>query len=125
MPSSSTGASLADIAAQFGYRPDALKAMISKFRSAPKRSDSPLFVPDGRGRPAHRPCCEDVNGPDEPPIADRRLLDLTSPLQLRTRVAGVFLFLPLLARLHFEQLVEQADYPGSKMIPAPNALLRC
>jgi hypothetical protein len=44
-------------------------------------------------------------------------------VQLRTRVAGIFLFLPLLARLHFEQLVIQAGYPGSKMVPAPSALL--
>jgi len=27
-------------------------------------------------------------------------------------VAGVFLFLPLLARLGFDQLVRQAGYPG-------------
>jgi hypothetical protein len=35
----------------------------------------------------------------------------------------VFLFLPLLARLRFDQLVEQAGYPGSKMVPAGHALL--
>jgi hypothetical protein len=38
-------------------------------------------------------------------------------------VAGVFLFLPLLARLRFDDLVIQAGYPGSGMIPAPAALL--
>jgi hypothetical protein len=38
-------------------------------------------------------------------------------------VAGVFLFLPLLARLRFDDLVTQAGYPGSGMIPAPAALL--
>ncbi len=42
---------------------------------------------------------------------------------LRTRLAGVFLFLPLLARLRFEQLVERAGYAGSSMIPATAALL--
>jgi hypothetical protein len=42
---------------------------------------------------------------------------------LRTRNAGLFLFLPLLARLHFEGLVRQAGYPGSRMIPAHGALL--
>jgi hypothetical protein len=42
---------------------------------------------------------------------------------LRTRVAGVFLFLPLLARLRFDQLVSQAAYPGSAMVPATGALL--
>jgi hypothetical protein len=43
--------------------------------------------------------------------------------RLRTRVAGVFLFLPLLARLRFDQLVSQAGYPGSQMVPAVSALL--
>lgn len=44
-------------------------------------------------------------------------------MRLRTRVAGVFLFLPLLARLRFDQLVQQADYPGSQKVPADAALL--
>jgi hypothetical protein len=43
--------------------------------------------------------------------------------RLRTRVAGVFLFLPLLARLRFDQLVERSGYPGSQMVPAISALL--
>jgi hypothetical protein len=38
-------------------------------------------------------------------------------------VAGIFLFLPLLARLHFDALVTQAGYPGSRMVPAGAALL--
>jgi hypothetical protein len=38
-------------------------------------------------------------------------------------VAGLFLFLPLLARLRLDQLVGQAGYPGSRMIPAVSALL--
>ena len=38
-------------------------------------------------------------------------------------MAGVFLFLPLLARLRFDDLVAQAGYPGSGMIPPPAALL--
>jgi len=40
-----------------------------------------------------------------------------------TRHAGLFLFLPLLAQLKFNKLVERADYAGTKMIPAANALL--
>jgi hypothetical protein len=43
--------------------------------------------------------------------------------RLRTRLAGAFLFLPLLARLRLDQLVERAGYPGSAMIPAVAALL--
>jgi len=42
---------------------------------------------------------------------------------LRTPVAGVFLFLPLLTRLRLDRLVDQAGYPGTKMVPAPQALL--
>jgi hypothetical protein len=38
-------------------------------------------------------------------------------------VAGVFLFLPLLARLGFDALARRAGYPGSRMVPAPAALL--
>jgi hypothetical protein len=38
-------------------------------------------------------------------------------------VAGVFLFLPLLARLRLDPLVRQAGYPGSRMVPAVSALL--
>jgi hypothetical protein len=35
----------------------------------------------------------------------------------------LFLFLPLLAQLRFADLVRQAGYPGSRMIPSPAALL--
>jgi hypothetical protein len=42
---------------------------------------------------------------------------------LRTRVAGVFAFWPLLARLDFGGLVEKAGYPGSGMVPATSAVL--
>ena len=62
---------------------------------------------------------------EEPPVADRRQLVLSQqePLRVRTRAAGVFLFLPLLAEMGFDALVRQADYPGTKMIPADAALL--
>lgn len=60
-----------------------------------------------------------------PAVADRQKLGLSTaePLRLRTRLAGLFLFLPLLARLGFDRLVRGADYPGSKMVPADAALL--
>jgi hypothetical protein len=51
-------------------------------------------------------------------------LSLAPGRRLRTRVAGVFLFLPLLARVHFAHLVSQASDPGSTMVPATSALLR-
>src|SRR5262245_62029213 len=56
-------------------------------------------------------------------MADCRHVSLAPGRHLRTRVAGVFLFLPLLARLRFDQLVRQAGYPGSQMVPAVSALL--
>jgi len=58
-------------------------------------------------------------------VADRRewKLSVSEPLRLRTRVAGLFLFLPLLARLGFDKLVRTAGYPGSEMVPASAALL--
>jgi hypothetical protein len=61
--------------------------------------------------------------PEAPAVADCRTLDLTPGRRLRTRVAGIFLFLPLLARLRFDQLVHRAGYPGSQMVPATGALL--
>jgi hypothetical protein len=50
-------------------------------------------------------------------------LSTTDPLRLKTRLAGLFLFLPLLAKLGFHKLVQKADYPGSQMVPADAALL--
>ena len=50
-------------------------------------------------------------------------LSSQEPLRVRTRAAGIFLFLPLLAELGFDALVRKADYPGTKMVPADAALL--
>lgn len=63
--------------------------------------------------------------PAEPVVADRQALVLCSqePLRVRTRAAGIFLFLPLLAELGFDSLVRRADYPATKMVPADAALL--
>jgi hypothetical protein len=62
-------------------------------------------------------------GPERPAVADQRQLSLTPRRCLRTRVAGVFLFLPLLARLRFDQIIHRAGYPGTYMVPATAALL--
>jgi hypothetical protein len=51
------------------------------------------------------------------------LLSSQEPLRVRTRAAGIFLFLPLLTELGFDALVREADYPGTKMVPADAALL--
>jgi hypothetical protein len=50
-------------------------------------------------------------------------LSLEVGRRLRTRHAGLFLFLPLLAQIRFDRLVTKAEYPGSQMVPAANALM--
>jgi hypothetical protein len=50
-------------------------------------------------------------------------LSLAAGRRLRTRVAGIFLFLPLLARVSLDQLVHAAGYPRSRMVPATSAVL--
>jgi hypothetical protein len=54
-------------------------------------------------------------------VADVRALSL-APRSFRTRAAGLFFFVPLLQRLDFAAVVEQARLPGSVMIPAEQAL---
>jgi hypothetical protein len=84
---------------------------------------SPLFVRNGPGRPPGKKSREDQCGPERPEIADCRELNLEPGRRWRTRVAGIFMFLPLLARLGFQRIVSNADYPGSRMIPPASALL--
>jgi hypothetical protein len=89
----------------------------------PPRRRDPLFLPDGRGRP-HGSCeRQDRPCPETPDIADCRELKLEPGRAIHSRVAGVFLFLPLLAQLGFDRLVTEAGYPGSEMVPATGALL--
>jgi hypothetical protein len=59
--------------------------------------------------------------PELAPVADVRQLDL-SPRTLRTRFGGLFLFLPYLAEIPFDQLMRDAGFPGSQMIPAGHAM---
>jgi hypothetical protein len=75
------------------------------------------------GRPQRQPQAAAPAIPETTVVADARALRLAPGRRLRTRVAGVFLFLPLLARVRFDQLVSQASYPGSAMVPATSALL--
>lgn len=50
-------------------------------------------------------------------------MSLLAGRRIRTRHAGIFLFLPLLAHLDWVQCVKRADYPGTPKVPAPCALL--
>jgi transposase len=58
-----------------------------------------------------------------PDIADARGLVLDDGRQFSTKVAGLFLFLPLLLDLDLPQAVTHAKLPGSKQIPPLQALL--
>jgi len=62
---------------------------------------------------------------ETPEVADRQQLILSEddPLRLKTRSAGLFLFLPLWARLGFDELAREAGSVGSRMVPADAALL--
>jgi hypothetical protein len=72
------------------------------FARLPRRAD------DERP-PAARPTMADV--------ADVRQLDL-SPRSFRTKFGGLFLFLPILASVRLDRILQDAEFPGSKMIPA-------
>ena len=50
-----------------------------------------------------------------------QLLNL-KPRMLRTQFGGLFLFLPLLATIPLEDILQKADFPGSKKIPADYAM---
>lgn len=61
-------------------------------------------------------------GPDKAAVADRRAFSLT-PRRFETRLGGLFVLLPFVVRCQFVELVRKTAYPGSQMIPAPQALL--
>jgi hypothetical protein len=76
------------------------------------------------GRPLGNPgSLSNAAQADSAATADSRALSLAPGRRLRTRVAGIFLFLPLLARVQFDQIIGQAGYPGSRMVSATSAWL--
>lgn len=76
------------------------------FARLPRRSD-PERPPTLRATPAA--------------VADVRQRDLTIR-SFRTRFGGLFLFLPFLAQIPFDELLKQSRFPGSPMIPASAAM---
>ena len=54
-------------------------------------------------------------------IGDVRMFSL-QPGEFSTHAGGLFLLLPLLARLDLDALVERSGFPGTKMIPAAHAV---
>jgi hypothetical protein len=95
------------------------------------QNDQPLSPPaiaavlkeEGFSRLPRRPDEERpaVVRPDIAAVADVRELDL-SPRQFRTKFGGLFLFLPYLASMPLDKIFRQAELPGSKMIPAGQAI---
>lgn len=89
-----------------------LRAAISQaltqegFARLPRRSDE-------ERPPALRPTVADV--------ADVRRLSL-DPRSFRTRFGGLFLFVPFLAQIPLEQLLDKLRFPGSRMLPADAAV---
>jgi hypothetical protein len=60
--------------------------------------------------------------PEVAEVADVNRLDL-SARQFRTQFGGLYLFVPYLAQIPLEKLLEDAGFPGTKMIPAEQAIL--
>lgn len=54
-------------------------------------------------------------------VANAQALDL-SPRSFRTKFGGLFLFLPILAQMKFDQVIGNCGLPGTKMIPAAHAM---
>jgi hypothetical protein len=59
--------------------------------------------------------------PEAEAVADVRALNLT-PRSFRTRLGGLFVFVPVLRDLRLAEVVQQAQLPGSAMIPAEQAV---
>ena len=76
------------------------------FARLPRRADAE--------RPAHP-------RPERAPVANVQLLDL-NPRHFRTAFGGLFLFVPYLAPLPWQTLFEDQGFPGSKMVPAAQAM---
>ena len=59
--------------------------------------------------------------PEAAAVADVRQLDL-SPQHFRTQFGGLFLFVPYLAKIPLERMLQQAGFPGTQQIPAAQAM---
>jgi hypothetical protein len=76
------------------------------------------FARLSRRRDDERPA---TTQPEPAAIADVRALGY-SPRTFRTRLGGLFVFVPLMRDLRLAEVVRQAKLPGSAMIPAEQAI---
>ncbi len=90
---------------------EGLASSVSSIASILRQADLPRL----RRRPASR--ILEAARPLQAPASHRGALDL-SQRSFRTAFGGLFLFLPLLARLRFDELVASCGLPGSDAIPA-------
>jgi transposase len=74
-------------------------------------------------RPAPNPGAFARDGSVVPDVADVRMLSLEEGRRFSTKVAGLFLFLPMLLDLDLPAAVATAELPGSEQIPPLQALL--
>jgi hypothetical protein len=104
---------------------------IYDIRRALNQNDQTLSAPaistilkeEGFARLPRRPDEERpaVIHPEAAAVANVSELDM-SPRQFRTKFGGLFLFLPYLAAMPLEKIFARAGLPGSKMIPAGQAM---
>jgi len=59
--------------------------------------------------------------PEVAAAADVRQLDL-SPRSFRTQFGGLFLFVPFLAKIPLERMLQQCGFPGTQQVPAAQAM---
>ena len=63
-------------------------------------------------------------GPKKEPLASACVVDFAEfPRRCQTKVAGLFLAIPELVALDLPALVEEAGYPGTRVIPAVSSIL--
>jgi transposase len=74
-------------------------------------------------RPAPQPGEFARDGSVVPDVADVRVLSLEDGRRFSTKVAGLFLFLPMLLDLDLPAAVATAELPGSEQVPPLQALL--
>jgi transposase len=74
-------------------------------------------------RPAPQPGEFARDGSVVPDVADVRVLSLEDGRRFSTKVAGLFLFLPMLLALDLPAAVATAELPGSEQVPPLQALL--
>ncbi|MGH8220673.1 MAG: transposase [Steroidobacteraceae bacterium] len=59
--------------------------------------------------------------PEAAAVADVRQLDL-SARHFRTQFGGLFLFIPYLAQIRLEKILQQCGFPGTQQLPAAEAM---